>query len=123
MLQIFYYAFLGKAYKLADLSIVYPLARGSAVFFIPLWGVIFLGETISSSATVGILMVFLGLIFISVIPILSNKLRVNRNLLVGIFLSILVGLNISFYTIVDKQAVSSVHPFVYPILILSLIHI
>ena len=96
VLQIFYYAFLGKAYKLADLSIVYPLARGSAVFFIPLWGVIFLGETISSSATVGILMVFLGLIFISVIPTLSNKLRVNRNLLVGIFLSILVGLNIFF---------------------------
>ena len=117
VLQIFYYAFLGKAYKLADLSIVYPLARGSAVFFIPLWGVLFLGETISSSAIVGILMVFLGLIFISVIPILSNKLRVNRNLVVGIFLSILVGLNISFYTIVDKQAVSSVHPFVYPILI------
>ena len=29
----FYYAFLGKAYKLADLSIVYPLARGSAVFY------------------------------------------------------------------------------------------
>ncbi len=25
ILQIFYYAFLGKAYKLADLSIVYPL--------------------------------------------------------------------------------------------------
>ena len=28
VLQVFYYAFLGKAYKLADLSIVYPLARG-----------------------------------------------------------------------------------------------
>ena len=61
-------------------------------------------------------MVFLSLIFISVIPILNNKLRVNEIYLWG-FLSILVGLNISFYTIVDKQAVSSVHPFVYPILI------
>ena len=46
ILQIFYYAFLGKAYKLADLSIVYPLARGSAVFFIPLWGILFFNESI-----------------------------------------------------------------------------
>ena len=40
------------------------ISRISAVFFIPLWGVLFLGETISSSAILGILMVFLGLIFI-----------------------------------------------------------
>ena len=35
ILQIFYYGLLGRAYKLADMSIVYPLARGSAVFFFP----------------------------------------------------------------------------------------
>ncbi len=59
VLQVFYYAFLGKAYKLADLSIVYPLARGSAVFFIPLWGILFLNESISSTALFGIFMVFI----------------------------------------------------------------
>jgi len=117
ILQIFYYAFLGKAYKLADLSIVYPLARGSAVFFIPIWGVLFFNESISSSAMFGISLVFIGLIFISVIPIINKDLLITRNLIVGIILSVLVGLNISFYTIVDKKAVSSINPFIYPILI------
>ena len=117
ILQIFYYAFLGKAYKLADLSIVYPLARGSAVFFIPIWGVLFFNESISSSAMFGISLVFIGLIFISVIPIINKDLLITRNLIVGIILSVLVGLNISIYTIVDKKAVSSINPFIYPILI------
>jgi len=117
ILQIFYYAFLGKAYKLADLSIVYPLARGSAVFFIPLWGILFFNESISASAMFGIFLVFIGLIFISIIPIINKDLLITRNLIIGIILSVLVGLNISFYTIVDKKAVSSINPFIYPILI------
>tara|TARA_B100001175_G_scaffold305137_1_gene301924 strand:- start:231 stop:1100 length:870 start_codon:yes stop_codon:yes gene_type:complete len=117
ILQIFYYAFLGKAYKLADLSIVYPLARGSAVFFIPLWGILFFNESISTSAMLGIFLVFIGLIFISIIPIINKDLLITRNLIIGIILSVLVGLNISFYTIVDKKAVSSINPFIYPILI------
>jgi len=117
VLQVFYYAFLGKAYKLADLSIVYPLARGSAVFFIPLWGILFLNESISSTALFGIFMVFIGLLFISIIPIINKDLLITRNLIIGIILSVLVGLNISFYTIVDKKAVSAVNPFIYPILI------
>tara|TARA_Y100001970_G_scaffold292252_1_gene432718 strand:- start:2319 stop:3188 length:870 start_codon:yes stop_codon:yes gene_type:complete len=117
VLQVFYYAFLGKAYKLADLSIVYPLARGSAVFFIPLWGILFLNESISSTALFGIFMVFIGLLFISIFPIINKDLLITRNLIIGIILSVLVGLNISFYTIVDKKAVSAVNPFIYPILI------
>ena len=117
ILQIFYYAFLGKAYKLADLSIVYHLARGSAVFFIPLWGILFFNESISTSAMFGIFLVFIGLIFISIIPIINKDLLITRNLIIGIILSVLVGLNISFYTIVDKKAVSSINPFIYPILI------
>ena len=117
ILQIIYYAFLGKAYKLADLSIVYPLARGSAVFFIPLWGILFFNESISSIAVFGIFLVFIGLICISVIPIINKDLLITRNLIMGMILSVLVGLNISFYTIVDKKAVSSINPFIYPILI------
>ncbi len=117
ILQIIYYAFLGKAYKLADLSIVYPLARGSAVFFIPLWGILFFNESISSIAMFGIFLVFIGLICISVIPIINKDLLITRSLIIGMILSVLVGLNISFYTIVDKKAVSSINPFIYPILI------
>ena len=62
-------------------------------------------------------MIFIGLVFISLIPVINKNITINKNLLIGIFLSILVGLNISLYTIVDKKAVSSVHPFIYPILI------
>ena len=117
ILQIFYYGLLGRAYKLADMSIVYPLARGSAVFFIPIWGIIFFNESISSLAILGIGLIFFGLMFISVIPLMKKNINISRKLLSAIILSILVGLNISLYTIFDKKAVSNVNPFIYVILI------
>ena len=117
ILQIFYFALLGRAYKRADMSIVYPLARGTAVFFIPIWGILFMGESLSNLAIIGIILIISGTFIISLYPLFNSKFSVSNNVLIAIFLSILVGLNISFYTIIDKRAVDLVSPFIYTILI------
>src|SRR5438105_5860908 len=44
VLEAAYFVLLGNAYKRGDLSLVYPLARGSAPLFATLFALSFLGE-------------------------------------------------------------------------------
>jgi drug/metabolite transporter (DMT)-like permease len=46
-----YFYATSRAYTLGDLSVTYPLARGSAPLFIALWAILFLGERPSAMAT------------------------------------------------------------------------
>ncbi|MCK5670929.1 EamA family transporter, partial [Candidatus Bathyarchaeota archaeon] len=54
-----YFLGLGKAYESGDLSIVYPVARSSPVF-VTIAAAVFLGETISMTGLLGILVIFIG---------------------------------------------------------------
>ena len=47
--EIGYIVALTKAYEHGDLSLVYPLARGSAPFFVTLWSVLIIGERLPLS--------------------------------------------------------------------------
>ena len=40
LIHVFYFYFLGTAYKKADLSFVYPIARGTAVALVPIMGML-----------------------------------------------------------------------------------
>ncbi|MCW3978642.1 MAG: EamA family transporter, partial [Candidatus Bathyarchaeota archaeon] len=54
-----YFIFLGKAYELGDLSVVYPIVRSSPLF-VTLLAMAFLGEEVSPWGGVGILLIVLG---------------------------------------------------------------
>ncbi len=47
ILHFFYYWFLGRAYNQGDLSLVYPLARGSGPLFVPILAFVFINENLS----------------------------------------------------------------------------
>ena len=47
LIHILYYLFLSRSYMHADLSLVYPLARGTGPVLIAFLGITLLGETIS----------------------------------------------------------------------------
>ena len=51
---------LSRGYNIGDLSIVYPISRGSALAFIPVLAVVLLDESISALAWVGIAFVLAG---------------------------------------------------------------
>ena len=105
LIHVFYFYFLGTAYKKADLSFVYPIARGTAVALVPLVGLFIIKESVSNISLLGVFIVFLGIFSLGNITHIKS---VNFN---DLFLSLIVGISVTMYTIVDKYAVSLVNPF------------
>lgn len=56
---VLYHLFNGRAYRGGDLSVVYPLSQTSMVY-VPVWGVVLLGERLSLPGVCGILLVIFG---------------------------------------------------------------
>jgi len=56
---VLYHLFNGRAYRGGDLSVVYPLCQTSMVY-VPIWGVLLLGEHLSFSGVCGIMLVVFG---------------------------------------------------------------
>ncbi len=57
-----YFWFLGHAYRSGDLSLVYPVIRGISPLVTPVLGVLLLGERLSASAVLGIVLVVSGIL-------------------------------------------------------------
>jgi drug/metabolite transporter (DMT)-like permease len=99
----------------ADLSVVYPVARGSGPLLSSLGAVLLLGETLSARGAIGMLMVVAGVFLIAGGPALIHQLRhpapiqhddaarqrVRRGLLWGAA----TGVFIAGYTVLDGYAV------------------
>lgn len=56
---VFYHWLGGYAYREGDLSVTYPLAQ-TAMLYVPLWGVLFLGERLSLVGLAGIALIVVG---------------------------------------------------------------
>ena len=111
LIHVFYFYALGKAYEKGELSIVYPIARGTAVALVPIIGILVIGEKVGFTAIFGIIIVFIGIIVLA-----GKSLFVITNKKNEAILAIFVGLTITCYTIIDKLAVSLVNPiFVFSI--------
>src|SRR5215204_2125789 len=63
-LEALYYWTLAQAYRYGDLSLVYPIARGTAPILVPVLAMLFLGERLSALAMAGIGLVVLGTVVI-----------------------------------------------------------
>src|SRR5215212_5390514 len=63
-LEALYYWTLAQAYRYGDLSLVYPIARGTAPILVPVLAALFLEERLSALAAAGIGLVVLGTVLI-----------------------------------------------------------
>jgi drug/metabolite transporter (DMT)-like permease len=97
-LHLVYFALLGLAYTRADLSVVYPLARGSAPVLVLIGAVLILSESPSAVQAIGVLMVATGVMLV-------RGFRGDGDR-VGELLGLSVGVTIAAYTVIDKQGVS-----------------
>ncbi|MCH8349608.1 MAG: EamA family transporter [Chloroflexi bacterium] len=115
VLHILYFLLLGRSYARADLSLVYPIARGMGPMLVPILAVVFLRETISGLAIAGIVAIVVGIYAVSLSGAIRQLMRQPLNLLrnPGTRYAILTGLTIATYAIVDKRGVSHVQPFLY----------
>lgn len=97
-----------RGYRHADLTVVYPLARGTGPLLSSLAAVLLLGETNSLGGALGIAGVVLGAFLIAGGPALFRQAHDPHRrgrLMKGIRYGVLTGLFIATYTLVDGYAV------------------
>jgi uncharacterized membrane protein len=115
LIHAVYFWFMGGAYQRGDLSLVYPLARGSGPLFVPMLAVVLLGEEIALLGGIGILFIIVGIYCVHLHSFSSSAfLEPFRALRGGASLwALFTGLAIASYSLVDKVGVGLVYPPVY----------
>lgn len=109
-LHLAYYLFLTGAYRLADMSQVYPIARGSAPLMTGLLAVTLFAEPLSRVGAAGIALLGLG-IFVMSLRSAKDAAGMDRKALV---FALLTAITISGYTVTDGAgARASGNPFAY----------
>jgi drug/metabolite transporter (DMT)-like permease len=108
LLHIVYFIVLLRGYRKADLTVVYPLARGTGPLLSSMVAIFFLGEQISALGLLGILGVVGGVFLIAGGPGLwqaAQDPQQQARVRTGIFYGGITGLFIASYTVVDGYAV------------------
>jgi drug/metabolite transporter (DMT)-like permease len=97
-----YFLLLNQGYRVGDLSLVYPLARGTGPLLSTVAAILFLGERPSAIALVGALLIIGGVMVLA-----GNFARLRqRGTRAAVGYALITGLFIAAYTLWDKQAVS-----------------
>lgn len=109
------YVALAKAYSTGDLSIVYPVARGGTLLFLPVLGYLVFGERISALGWLGIASVMAGIAVIRLPAFDGDALRAFGRMLRSrsIVYALLAALATAGYTVWDKRAVQHLPTFTY----------
>lgn len=102
LLQLLYFALLAFAYTHAELSVVYPLARGLAPVFVLVGAVVLTGADTTSLQVVGVLVVATGVLLV-------RGARRGK----GTLLALVIACVIATYTVVDKHGVVHASPAAY----------
>ncbi len=106
------------AYTRGDLSVAYPLSRGSAPLFIALWAGIFLGERPTPAGWLGIALIVLGLYSLNLRSINDVFKPLTSWQQAGSRWALLAGVFIGVYSTVDKVGVQYLQPLPYLYLVL-----
>jgi drug/metabolite transporter (DMT)-like permease len=107
-----YFILLNQGYRVGDLSLVYPLARGTGPLLSTIAAIWLLGERPSALALIGALLIIGGVVVIT-----SNRKSLRQSgVKTAVLYAAVTGLFIAAYTLWDKQAVGR---FAVPPLILD----
>lgn len=101
--HVSYFLTLQRGYRVGDLSVVYPLARGTGPLLTMVGAMLLLGERPTPSAVIGALLIITGVFFIAG----GEQMVRRRQLGAGVSYGLLTGLLIAAYTLWDKTAVST----------------
>ena len=109
------YAALARAYRHADLSIVYPVSRGAALALVPLLAFATTGERTDAAGTAGLALVVLGIAVVQLAGFSRAALQSwGRSLLgTGTRFALLAALAAACYTLWDQRAVRALSPVTY----------
>jgi drug/metabolite transporter (DMT)-like permease len=104
-LHLAYFALLAAAYRRAELSLVYPLARGLAPVLVLVVGVAALGVGTSALQAAAVCLVGAGILFV-------RGLRGDADR-TGVAFGLAIAACIAAYTLVDKEGIQHANPITY----------
>ena len=108
-LQVAYFFMLGQGYRRGDLSLVYPLARGTGPIIAVIGGIILFDERPTWLALAGAALVVGGIVVMS----WSSELRGANGIGVAVAFALATGAITATYTLWDKQGVERLVPLAY----------
>jgi len=109
--EVAYFVFLAAAYRRGDLSIVSPLARGSAPLLIVIVGIVVLGERLSAGAVAGVALLLIGLLTVQRPWRFLQTAHAGHRSAAGF--ALLTGLMIATYTSLDRVGSQLIAPWIY----------
>lgn len=101
--HVSYFLTLQRGYRVGDLSVVYPLARGTGPLLTMVGAVLWLDERPTPLAVIGALLIIASVFFIAG----GEQMLWRRQMGAGVGYGLLTGLLIAGYTLWDKTAVST----------------
>jgi uncharacterized membrane protein len=111
ILEALYFAFLASAYRRGDLSLVYPLARGTAPLLAVAIGVVLLNERLGIVGSLGVVALLTGLLTLQrPWQYLSAAGRASGG---AAGFALLTGVTIASYSAVDRVGVRGTEPLIY----------
>jgi drug/metabolite transporter (DMT)-like permease len=132
ILEAVYFVLLSAAYRRGDLSVVYPIARGTAPLLAVLVGVFVLGEQLRPVGWVGVALLLVGILSLQrpwralrlrpgrlgrpgsgPSPGASSAIRPDRGADLAVILALLTGLTIVSYSAIDRVGVRLMSPWLY----------
>jgi drug/metabolite transporter (DMT)-like permease len=110
-LEAVYFVCLASAYRRGDLSLVYPLARGSAPVLAVLVGLLLLGERLEPLALFGVGCLLVGILLVSRPWRALRAAGAEHRGAIGFALA--TGASIAAYSAVDRVGVRLTEPWLY----------
>jgi drug/metabolite transporter (DMT)-like permease len=112
LIHVLYFVVLLRGYRMSDLTVVYPLARGSGPLISSAIAISLFEEHLSALGFAGIAAVAFGVFLIAGGPGIWSKLRTDAQrarIYKGIQYGVLTGVTIASYTLVDGYSVKVLH--------------
>ena len=118
ILEAIYFALLSGAYARGDLSLVYPIARGTAPVLSVFVGIVFLGERLGPTGAIGVALLLVGILSLQrPWAVLGRSGALPRRAREAAWLAVATGISIACYSAVDRVGVRTVPPWLYATLI------
>ena len=110
-----YFLFLQLGYRIGDLSLAYPIGRGTGALLAAMSGIVLLGERPTLIGYAGILAIVAGVVVIGLPERKASQAQpqalrtISSSTATAVGFALVTGLFIGCYTIWDKYAVSTLH--------------
>jgi drug/metabolite transporter (DMT)-like permease len=113
VIEAIYFGLLAAAYRRGDLSVVYPIARGSATLFAVVVGVIVLGERLGVAGVAGVAALLAGFALLQRPWHVLRRSTRSRGLDPAVGFALTTGVAIAAYSAVDRIGSRLTAPWIY----------